>query len=686
LVRHAPAIIESWHARQFDRELIARWGIVYAGSDDLSWLKSSYVKPALFLLLEYLKTGEDKYLSVYLDERLRYAPHRRNASERAEFFREIIPGDEQDLLRYLDTTPELKQHLEELLATLHQPVLAPSEERRLEALAIGDCLMGESRIFINRQCALRKLSVDMRCIYFSATENSELSLAEVLPYLAKNRVDAILISFFTFDAMRSYSRLMREHARLSPVEVDARIEQIIRSVRLFLLEMREQTQAPFLIHNASGLPLSRARKLIPLLAPLPKTQKSILEKLSAAVEQVIANVPNCLLVDERAIARKHGLRAMAASMLPRRIRNGALFHTSSFGEKLAQAHSRMLAALATYGKVKAVLVDFDNTLWKGVMADGEVEHYRERQKLLLRLKQAGILLVSVSKNSLTNIRWSEMTLQSDDFVLHKIGWEMKAQSIRQVADELNLGLDSFVFVDDEPAERELVRGELPSVLLADANDPNTWDALEMMLQFPNTQMSAEAQSRTAMYQEHAQRQAALKTDLDYPRMMASLVLEMTFRPGTSRDLTRLFELVNRTNQFNTTTLRLSKSEIKKLLTDPQERVFVAELKDKFGNLGLVGVMIVELRPERAALVKSFIMSCRAMGFGLEQQMLAEMMAACSAQADEFIGRYVASDRNSPCREVFEKSGFSRVSDNDWSYRVGEAKALRPVPWIAISRG
>jgi FkbH-like protein len=685
LARNAPAIIESWHTRQFDRELIARWGIVHAGSDDLSWLKSSYVRPALALLLEYVKTGEDKYLSVYLDERLRYAPHRRSTLERAEFFRQVIPGDAQDLLRCLEGTPDLKQYLEKLLATLHQPLLAPSEERRLEVLALGDCLMAESRIFISRQCSLRNLSVDMRCIYFSATENSELSLIEVLPYFEKNKVDAIAISFFTFDAMRSYSQLVREHARLSAVEVDSQIAQIIQSVQRFLLEMREHTQAPFLIHNASGLPLSRARKFIPLVPPLPSTQKTILEKLSAAVEQVIAKVPNCLLVDERGIANKHGLRAMAADILPRRIRKGAFFHTSCFGEKVAEVHSRMLAALATYGKVKAVLVDFDNTLWKGVMAEGEVEHYRERQKLLLRLKEAGILLVSVSKNSPSNIRWSEMTLQSEEFALHKISWDLKAQSIRQAAEELNLGLDSYVFVDDDPAELELVRGELPSVLLADANDPDTWQALEMMLQFPNTQMTAEARTRTAMYQEHAQRQVALKTDLDYPRMMASLALEMTFRPASNRDLARLFELVNRTNQFNTTTLRLSKGEIKEILTDSNQRLFVAELKDKFGNLGLVGVMIVELRPERAALVKSFILSCRAIGLGFEQQMLTEVMTACSTQVDELVGRYVASDRNTPCREVFKRYGFSRVSDSDWSYRIGEAKALKSVPWITVSR-
>jgi FkbH-like protein len=208
----------------------------------------------------------------------------------------------------------------------------------------------------------------------------------------------------------------------------------------------------------------------------------------------------------------------------------------------------------------------------------------------------------------------------------------------------------------------------------------------MMLQFSNKQMTAEARSRTAMYQEQAQRQLALKTDLDYPTMMASLALEMTFRPASNRDLARLFELINRTNQFNTTTLRLSRDEIKEILADHQQRVFVGELKDKFGNLGLVGVMIVELRPQRTALVKSFIMSCRAVGFGFEHRMLTEVVTACSSQVDEFIGRYVASDRNAPCREVFEENGFSRVSDTDWSYRIGEARALKPVPWIRVSRG
>ena len=213
-----------------------------------------------------------------------------------------------------------------------------------------------------------------------------------------------------------------------------------------------------------------------------------------------------------------------------------MFHPSWFGAVLAPIYVELARAQATLRNAKVLLVDFDNTLWQGVMAEGEVAHERERQRLLRELRDAGVLLVALSKNSDDAIRWDEMDLSPEDFVLHKVSWNQKAQSVLEAAQQLDLSPDSFVLLDDNPAERELVRQRLPEVRALDSNDPATWRALEWMLELPITGRSAEAARRTEMYREAAARREALADELDLPSMMRSLELRATFgraRSGTS---------------------------------------------------------------------------------------------------------------------------------------------------------
>ncbi len=395
------------------------------------------------------------------------------------------------------------------------------------------------------------------------------------------------------------------------------------------------------------------------------------------------DTPNSILIDERAIAYKCGVRALSRNILPWWLRKDAFFHTSALGEKLAQAYTDVLEVLARYGKMKALLVDFDNTLWDGVMADGEVKHFRDRQGILWALKEAGIILIAVSKNSPQNIRWDEITVKEKDFALLKINWNLKAQSIEEAAAELNLGLDSFVFVDDNPAERELVSNAHPKVRVIDATDPKTWEDLKLVLQLPNTQETEEARTRTEMYQAQVKRQTALRSEQDYPKMMASLELRMLVRRAEARDTARLFELVNRTNQFNTTTVRLSKAEVKAFISDPHRQVWVAELTDKFSSLGLIAAVIVKEEADGQGLIESFVMSCRAMGYRVEQQMLFELASRQTGGVRRIIGRYLETERNAPCRDLYKSCGFRPVSATDWAYELGTDQGLKAIPWIAI---
>ena len=328
-----------------------------------------------------------------------------------------------------------------------------------------------------------------------------------------------------------------------------------------------------------------------------------------------------------------------------------------------------------------LLLDFDGTLWEGVMADGPVRHRHDLQSLVRRVKEAGILLVAVSKNDPAHVRWNEMTLKPSDFVLHKIGWDLKVQSISDAARELDLGFDSFVLIDDNPVERELVQRQFPMICTLDPTDPNCARWLERMLQFPNTRNTEEARTRTEMYRRQSLRRDTLRQPFDYPSMMAGLGLAVRFRRATRGDLDRVVELIQRTNQFNTTTIRYSKQELQALLESDHNAVYVAALSDKFGSVGLVCVTIIE-RKLSDRIFNSFVMSCRAIGFELERLMLRLVIDAESSDATRFVGRFLPTSRNTPCKDLFSSNGFYRRGDCEWALEPNATRPEKPV-WFKI---
>jgi FkbH-like protein len=455
-------------------------------------------------------------------------------------------------------------------------------------------------------------------------------------------------------------------------------------MRAFLEQLRAHTSVPFLLHNVSGLPLTRYRKHLPLLPALSPGRRQVVDALNEALAGLAAEVSKTILVDERAVAAAHGYRHCSAALIPRAIACGAAFHPTRFSRHLAPVYVDVLRAYQTLGRAKVLLVDFDNTLWDGVMADGPVRHRHSLQALLRRLRQGGLLLVAVSKNDPGNIRWNEMTLQPDDFVLKKIGWDLKVRSIREAARELDLGLDSFVFLDDNPAERELVRTQLPLVRCLDPRAPETPRWLEFVLNFPNTQQTEEARRRTELYQQQSRRQQAVDGSVDYPSMMASLGLTVVFRRAIRGDLDRLAELVQRTSQFNTTTIRYTKQELRALLAADQKAVYVATVSDKFGCLGLACAVVIA-RQGSNRVFDAFVMSCRAMGLGLERLMLRLVLDAETDGAARFVGRFIPTERNTPAKDLYSSAGFARLTETDWVLGVAASRPDKP-DWFCVQAG
>lgn len=669
-------IVDQWLSHHFARSMLERYGIEYVTDDAAE--NRTFLSSIFDLLVAVLAEGKPGYREVYLDERLRYAPHKADPEIVERYFAEILSKDEDIILNTLDEA--LREETRGALTAIHSPLRKRPDKSALRLLAVGDCLLNEVRVFLPERLRHSGISLDMRCLYFSAVVGRSLSSEQAKEFIQRMKPHLLSFSFLTYAGLPPYAALVREAEKLDARQVADQTTAIMAIIRQFLAELREHTDAPFLIHNASGLPLTRLRRRLPLPA-LSRKRQAVVTIMNQALAEYCTSAVNTLLVDEQAVAVGRGYRASSRPVIPTSVTRHALFHTSRFGDFLTAPYEEIIRSFHQLQKAKVLLVDFDNTLWEGVMADGPVRHHIQRQRLLRTLRESGMLLVSVSKNTIANVRWAEMQLSPSDFVLQKISWDLKVTSIAAAAVELGLGLDSFVLIDDNPAERELVRRELPSVVLLDANDAFTWEALERLLAFPNTQATEEARARTELYRAQAERREAQSNALDYPSMMRSLELSAAIGHAQPRDLDRITELVQRTNQFNTTTIRYPRSEIKRLMESDQHCVYVADLSDKFGKYGLVAVAIVS-RSERESEIDSFIMSCRAMGFGLEQVMLG-VVVENQPEEKAVRGRFIASDRNGPSASLYRDAGFVEEAAGMWRLPNRASVPLRP-DWISLT--
>lgn len=300
--------------------------------------------------------------------------------------------------------------------------------------------------------------------------------------------------------------------------------------------------------------------------------------------------------------------------------------------------SRILdTVLALNGRVKkCVVVDLDNTLWGGVIGDdgidgiqlgelGDGPAFAALQRWLLELKRRGILLAVCSKNNNDTARepfekHPEMLLKLDDFAAFVANWENKAQNIQQIQKSLNIGMDSFVFLDDNPFERNLVREMLPDVTVPELpEDPAMVPAfLESLHLFEAVSYSEEDAARTAQYQAEASRTAAQAKFQSYDEYLEALDMQGEIKPFDSFHFPRIAQLTQRSNQFNLRTQRYSESDIAQMAQDPEYLTRYMTLSDRYGEHGLISVVICKKIAEDTLFIDTWLMSCRVLRRGVEE--------------------------------------------------------------------
>jgi FkbH-like protein len=315
---------------------------------------------------------------------------------------------------------------------------------------------------------------------------------------------------------------------------------------------------------------------------------------------------------------------------------------------------------------KAVVVDCDNTLWKGVVGEVGPEGlefdacHRALHALLARLADSGVLVCLASKNDEADV-WRafetrpDIGVRRDQVVAAMVNWLPKSQNIRTLAARLNLGLDSFVFIDDSPIECAEVRAGCPEVLTLEwPEDPARAQRLVGHIwELDGGTATREDARRTALYKEEFRRQEHRATTLTFEDFIASLELDVQCSPLAAGDLRRAAQLTLRTNQFNFTTIRREEAEVQQLAAAGRHEIRTVRVKDRFGDYGLVGLVIAE-RGNDAWTLDTFLLSCRVLGRGVEHQIVANLgRLAAEAGARTVRLRVEATKRNTPARSFVE---------------------------------
>jgi FkbH-like protein len=337
------------------------------------------------------------------------------------------------------------------------------------------------------------------------------------------------------------------------------------------------------------------------------------------------------------------------------------------------------------GRVKKLLVlDMDDTLWGGVIGEEGVEGiclgpdsgargeaFADWQAYLADLSRRGVILAICSKNEpeagLSGLRHQHSVLSADMFAAMSFGWEDKASRIRGLAEQLNLGTDALVFVDDNPAERDLVRRLLPEVTVVDiGTDPSRFiERLEEGHWFDLDRLTAEDQARTAAYAARTVIEAGRLAATDLAAYLDSLEMTGSLVAAAAADLPRMAQMEGKINQFNLTTRRFTRRDLADFMADPARQVLVFRLKDRFADHGLVGLMIVATEGD-SLRIDSWLLSCRVFSRTAEEFMLAHLLdRAETLGLAEIVGLYSQTARNAVVENLYPRLGFRSDGAGRW---------------------
>lgn len=509
--------------------------------------------------------------------------------------------------------------------------------------------------------------------------------------------DGIILAVQTCDIAPD---LWRDYSSLSSQAVTKAVDRVGQSFRDYTHALRRHTNASLVIH---GLEQPTVPQHGIIDSQSESSQADAIQCVNRKIRRAAAEDKGVYVLDYDNLVARYGRESWRD---PRKWLTARLPIAASHLSHLAREWLRFLLPLT--GKVaKAVAVDLDNTLWGGIIGEDGITGiqigseypgtaYQEFQRALLDLSRRGILLAVCSKNNPEDAMEAlenhpGMLLRPNHFAALRINWNDKVQSLREIAGELNIGIDAVAFADDNPVERKRVRAALPEIAVLEL--PEDPIGLAMALRdcplFERLALSEEDLQRGSYYVADRERKELGITFSTKEGFYKSLAQEVQIAPVTPATLPRVAQLTQKTNQFNLTTRRYTEQQISELAGNPAWSVWSLRVRDCFGDNGLVGVAIT-VDHDGACEIDTFLLSCRVIGRTVETAFLAHLVQkAREYQRHIMRGWFLPTKKNAPARDFYANHGFRLARQEEdrllWELDLAHAQVIWP-EWIKLARG
>ncbi len=481
-------------------------------------------------------------------------------------------------------------------------------------------------------------------------------------------------------------------------DVDQLQTEIINRFQDLLSTLLVKTDAIVLVNNF----------IVPSFTPFGildnKTEsgfRSFFQKLNNKIAELYRKSRQVYVVDLEAAAGKHG---KSRCLDPKLFYRGSFVFSESFLSVIADEYMGYIKALKNLTR-KCIVLDLDNVIWGGIIGedgnegirlgnDSPGNAYKDFQRTLMSYYNRGVILAINSKNNpkdaLKAIReHPHMLLREKHFAAVRINWKNKVQNMIELAKEIGVGLDSMVFIDDNPREREQMKQALPQVLVVDMpSSPFLYrQTLENLNDFNLLALTEEDKKRGEMYHARKGRETLRKSISSLEDFLKSLEMKVVIKHADEFGLPRIVSMINKTNQFNLTTLRYTYAEIRKMKEAKDKfEVYCLEVSDKFGDEGIVGVAIIR-KESNAWTIDSFLLSCRVIGRKVETVFLARIMEDAKEQSvPKLVGEYVPTQKNVPVKDFYSSHGFKKFAQKGslsrWRFDLTKQMVKMP-NWMEV---
>jgi len=472
-------------------------------------------------------------------------------------------------------------------------------------------------------------------------------------------------------------RITRYFTSMSREEINKDITDVIENINLTLSRIRKNSNSMILIHNFE-VPIHPCYGVYDYQKRF--NQVNTIRNINLQLVELVNSYDNCFIVDLDLMQSYVGYRDFIDT---RYWHIGKAPYSREALMLIAKEYMKF--ARASLGRNrKCLVIDCDNTLWGGIIGEDGIDGiklgrtypgsaYLEFQQSILDLYNRGVILAISSKNNKDDIlevlnNHPDMALNEEHFAIIKADWNDKVSNIKEIAEDLNIGLDSMVFVDDSDFETNMVNEYLPEVKVVTLpKDPTVYrDTLNSYGLFDSLVVSEEDGKRGKMYKTELGRKRLKSESINLESYFTSLEMEIVIGNPDSFLIPRVAQLTQRTNQFNLTTKRYSEADVKKFVESDNHEVKYLKLKDRFGDMGLVGVAILEYKDD-TALIDSFLMSCRIIGRCVEDVFLRYCIeCALEKGMQRIYGYYLKTKKNSQVSDFYQKRGFEveHLDDNE----------------------